>query len=156
MQNGNYKDLGSLTPLSQSLRWKEQLESMILEPWEHVCTLITTGGVLHEWRDSTSYVSGMHKPSTCFFFFFKLFYCCSSTFVSIFTSPLFLTPPTPSSHPQSYAFLAFCPWVLYTCFLMTLLHLPPLSPSPSLLVTVSSFFISMSLVIFCMLVWFVD
>ena len=47
-----------------------------------------------------------------------------------------------------------CPCVLYTCSLMTFfLHYPP-SPSP--LVTVSLFLISMSLVIFCLLVCFVD
>ena len=113
MQNGNYKDLGSLTPLSQSLRWKEQLESMILEPWEHVCTLITTGGVLHEWRDSTSYVSGMHKPSTCFFFFFKLFYCCSSTVVCIYP-PHHPTSTIPTSPPDSTP-PWFCLCVLYSC-----------------------------------------
>ena len=58
-----------------------------------------------------------------FYFFnflsFVLFYWCSRTVVSTFPPPLSPTPPNPSSHPQSYP-LSLCPWVLYTCSLMTL------------------------------------
>ena len=45
------------------------------------------------------------------------FYCCSSTFVSIFT------PPIPVSHPQTHP-LWLSPCVLHTCSLMA----SPLSP----------------------------
>ena len=89
------------------------------------------------------------------FFSFSFFYCCSCTVVSIFPSLLSPAPPTPTSHPQSYP-LWLCPWVLYTCSLMTLSLLSPVTPFPSPLVTVSLFFISMSLVIFYFLVCFVD
>ena len=59
-------------------------------------------------------------------------------------------PPTLSPFP-----LWLCPWVLYTCSLMNLSLLSPIIP-PLPGVTVSLFFISMSLVIFCFLVCFVD
>ena len=62
-----------------------------------------------------------------------------------------LSLPTPDPTP-----LWLCPWVLYTCSLTTLLPLPPLSPPTYPLVPVSLFSISMSLVIFCLLVCFVD
>ena len=57
------------------------------------------------------------------------FYCCSSTIVSIFPPLLYPTPPTPppTLNPTP---LCLCPWVLYTCSLMTLPLLSPISPSP--------------------------
>ena len=73
-----------------------------------------------------------------------------------FPPPLSLTPPTPTSHPQSYPPLAFSMCPLY----VFLDGPPPIFPhypsSPSPLVTVSLFFIPMSLLIFCLLVCFVD
>ena len=50
----------------------------------------------------------------------------------------------------------FCPSVLYTCSRKPCPLFPPLSPPTSPLVTVSLFLISMSLVIFCLLICFVD
>ena len=84
------------------------------------------------------------------------FYCCSSTVVSIFPPSLSSASQTFTSHPQSFPPLWFCPWVLYTCSLMTLSSIFPhyLSP-PSPLVTVS-LFISVTPVVFCLLVCFVD
>ena len=52
--------------------------------------------------------------------------------------------------------LWLCPCVLYTCSLMNLPLFSPIMPPPSPVVTVSLFFISMSLVIFYSLVCFVD
>ena len=62
-----------------------------------------------------------------------------------------LPPPTLNPSP-----LWLCPWVLYTCSLMTLPLPSLLSPCLSPLVTASLFFIPMSLIIFCLLVCFVD
>ena len=86
------------------------------------------------------------------FIFLTFFYCCSSTVVSIFSPPLSTTPPTATSHPQSYPTLALSMDLLY--IILDDLHLlrsyyPPL-PSP--VVTVSLVFISMSLVLFCLFV----
>ena len=66
--------------------------------------------------------------------------------------------PLPTSHPQSFPLWLrpwLCLWVLYTCSLMTLPLLSPIisSPLPS---GYCQFFISMSLVLFCSLVCFVD
>ena len=89
--------------------------------------------------------------------FIFLFYCCSSTVVSI--SLHYSTPTTttaiPTSHPWSYT-LWLCPCVLYTCYLTILPPFPPLSSHTSSLVTIGLFFISVSLVIFCLLICFVD
>ena len=89
-----------------------------------------------------------------FFSIFKLFYCCSITVVSIFMTPLF--PPastqTPTLNPTP---IWLCPWILYTCSLMSLSLLCPIIslPVPS---GYSLFLISMSLVIFWLLVCFFD
>ena len=80
------------------------------------------------------------------------FYCCSIIVVPIF--PLLLSPalPTPISYIQSssvvFDHVAFihASWWPFPL-------LPPLAPSPPL-VTVSLFFISISLGLFCWLVWF--
>ena len=92
--------------------------------------------------------------------FFFFFYCFSSTVVSIFLPPL---PPSQPSPPSTFD-LTSLPWshlplALPMCpvymFLDDPSPLPPLSPPTSHLVTVSLFFISMSLVIFCLLVCFI-
>ena len=62
-------------------------------------------------------------------------------------------PPPPTLNPT---LLCICPWVLYTYSLMSLSLLSPIHPHFSFLITVSLFFIFMSLVIFCLLVCFVD
>ena len=67
-------------------------------------------------------------------------------------SPLPNCPPPPTFNPPPGCLYS---WVLYACF-TTLPLLPLMSSSCSLLVTVSLFFISMSLVPFCLLVCFVD
>ena len=78
-----------------------------------------------------------------------IFYCCSSTVVSIFPPPLSPTPPAPTSHPQAYPPLALSMGPLYMLLDDSSTSFSPLSLSP--LVTVILFFISMSLVIFCLL-----
>ena len=80
------------------------------------------------------------------FFKYSCLYCLSTT------SP---TPAIPIFHPSSYLplILSMCP--LYI-FLKTHPLFPPISPPTSPLVTVSLFFISLTLVIFCLLVCFVD
>ena len=85
-----------------------------------------------------------------FNFYYSFYFYCSSTVVSI------LTPPQPpASHLQTYP-LWLCPCVLYTCSLMDLPFFPHFPSLPSPLVAVSLFFISMFLVVFCLLVCFVD
>ena len=64
---------------------------------------------------------------------------------------LLLFPPTLSPSP-----LSFCPCALYTCSLTTLPLLSLLFPPTSPLVTVRLFFISLALVLFCLLVCFID
>ena len=59
---------------------------------------------------------------------FFIFYCCSSTFVSVSPPPLLPTPAIPTSHPQSYPALALFMCPLYM-FLTNLLPVPPIIPS---------------------------
>ena len=84
--------------------------------------------------------------------FLKLFYCCSITVVCIYPPPF---PIPTAAIPTSLVSMPpwFCPCVLYSC------SRKPFSPSSlplSPLVTVSLFSISVSLVIFCLLVCFID
>ena len=96
------------------------------------------------------------SKSLYFFYFlfncFNFLNCCSSTVVSIFT-PIC---PILASAPQTYPMLVLSMCPLY----MFLDDLSPsflcYTPSTSPLFTVSLFFISMFLVIFCLLVCFVD
>ena len=80
--------------------------------------------------------------------------------VQVQLSPFFphhFPAPHPSPPPPLYPTpLWICPCVLYTCSLTTLPPFHPIIPSHFPLVTVSFFFISMSLVLFCLLVCFVD
>ena len=94
--------------------------------------------------------------SSFLWFLFYFFYCCSSTVVSIFLPTHSPAPPTPISHTQSYPCCGFVhgsfthvPWRPFLFF-------PPLSPPPSPLVTVSLVPISVSLVVFCLLICLVD
>ena len=90
-----------------------------------------------------SHLSRCHIPPTQL-----VFYCFSSTVVSIFTPPHTPASPILASHPQTYP-CWLCPCVLYTCSLMALPLLSPIILSrPSY---VSLFFISMFLVVFCLL-----
>ena len=81
------------------------------------------------------------------------FYCCSSTIVSISPTAFSSTQTIPTSHPQSNPLLALSMCPLYMLFDDS----PPFPPKPptSFLVTTNVFFISMSLVILCLLVCFV-
>ena len=66
------------------------------------------------------------------------------------------TPPIPTSHSHVHP-LWLCPCVLHTCSLMALPLLSPIvSLPPSSLVTVKLFFISVSVIVFCLPVCFVD
>ena len=73
------------------------------------------------------------------------------------------TPPNPLPQPQPSPLPTldlnpfwFCPCVLYRCSWKPFPLFPPLSPPTFPRATVSLFLISMSLVIFCLLVCFVD
>ena len=62
--------------------------------------------------------------SVLYFFFLIIFYCCSNTVVSISPPPLPLySPPSPTLNTT---LLWLCPWVPYTCSLMTLSFLSPI------------------------------
>ena len=88
--------------------------------------------------------------------YFFFFYCYSSTVVSIF-SP-YACPPRPT-HPHLLPSnlptlaLSMC---LYVFLDGTSLIIPYYPSPPSSLVTVSLLFISVSLIVFCLLVCFVD
>ena len=86
----------------------------------------------------------------CFFLFY-FFYCCSSTSVPILPQPWPSTPPIPTSHPCTYP-LWLCTCVFYMCSLTALPLSSPIIRLLFPLVTISLFFISMSLVIFCLFV----
>ena len=92
----------------------------------------------------------------CFSLSFSLsFYCFSSTVVSIMPPLLPTTPATPTFHTLIYPPLTLDMAPLYK-FLDKFLDLSLLlSPLTSPLVTISLLFISVSLVIFCLLVCFV-
>ena len=81
-------------------------------------------------------------------------------FLSLFKySCLHFPPPLPHTPAISTSYLNptalwLCPCVLYTCSLMTLPLFPHYLLPP--LVTVGFFFISMSLILFCSLICFVD
>ena len=82
-----------------------------------------------------------------------MFHCCSCIVASIFLRALSPAPPTPTSHLQSYPPLWLCPWVLYTCSLMTLPFFPiiHLLPPPQLL-SICSLFQCLWLYFSCLLV----
>ena len=108
-----------------------------------ICPLLEEKGHLNAFRQQQKY-----------FFNLCIFYCCSGT-----VSPFSHLPPHPSPlRTLETTPLSLCACVLYTCSLMTLPSLPlsPIIPHyifpPSPLATVSLFFISVSLVIFCFLV----
>ena len=84
--------------------------------------------------------------------FCHFFFVCGCSVIVLLPFPLFLLlvpSPTPQSIPP--------PLFIYSCSLTyPFLFFPPLSTSPSLLVTVGLIFISMSWDIFCSFVSFVD
>ena len=85
------------------------------------------------------------------------FYCCSIT-VALITLPHYspLLYPLPTSPIQSSPLLSLSMGPLYMCLNLTLPLLFSLFLTPSSLATVSLFLISMSVVLFCSLVCFVD
>ena len=87
-----------------------------------------------------------------FFIFFK-FYFYSVTIVCIFSPSLHPTPASPTSLPHLYPPPWFCPCALYSSSYRPLF---PLSLPHSPLAIVTLFLISMSLVIFCLFVCFID
>ena len=103
-----------------------------------------------------SLVFSQFQDLLCYLFYYY-YYCCYYYYYS-YTCPHF--PLLSSALNTSTSYIQFspcclCPWVLYTCYLMTLpLLLPiiPLSP-PFWSLSVC---ISMSLVLFCSLVCFID
>ena len=107
------------------------------------------------------YLSALHQDFCWviwYFFFlfsFKLFYCCSSTVVCIYLPPSPPSQPSPPPSPDSTS-PWLCPCVLYICSRKPFPPLPLVSLPTSPLVTVRLFFISMSLVTFCLFVCFAD
>ena len=89
-------------------------------------------------------------------FLYLFFYCCSTTVVPIFPPSLSPTPLTPTFHTQSNYPHCLCPWVLYTCSLMTLFLLSPiiLLPFPFWLLSVFSFLQFLWIYLFaCLFCW---
>ena len=118
------------------------------------------GGLkLFQSYEVQSYGAGIGLRSKCLFgvggtlIFFLILFNYSCLHFPPNDSPPPQSSPPPTLNPTP---LWFCPCVLYTCSLLPFLRFPPLSPLPSPLATVSLFFISMSLLVFCLLVSFVD
>ena len=104
---------------------------------------------LFKYQKSFSFLGGY----IVFFFLFPagiFFYCCSRTVVPIFPPPLSPAPPTLTSHPPSFPTLALSMGPLYMFLDDPFPSFPYYPPPPSPLVTVSLFFISTSMVIFCL------
>ena len=97
------------------------------------------------------------KLVDCTFFTLKtFFYCCLSTVVSIFPPPCRLFPSPPCLQPSNLPTLALSICLLYIFLEGSSPTIPHYLSPLSRLVTGSLFVISMSLVIFCLLVCFVD
>ena len=92
----------------------------------------------------------LHIVPNSFFLPFLLFYCFSSTVVSILPPPIPSIPAIPTSHPRSYP-LWFCPCVLHTHSWKPSSLFSPLPLPTSFLVTVHLFLNSVSLVILVLL-----
>ena len=94
--------------------------------------------------------------------FFKLLFFVFNYFIVVqLQLPVFTptTPPPPQPSPSPAPASTsnwFCPCVLHSCSWKPFPLFPPLSPPTSPLVTVRLFLISMSLVIFSLLVCFID
>ena len=85
-----------------------------------------------------------------------IFYCCSCTVVSIVLPPLSHPYPYLTSHFQSFCPLALSMGPLYIFLDNTSPFFPHYPPTPTTLIAISLFFMSMSPVIFCLLVCFID
>ena len=99
------------------------------------------------------YLLSENKQDCLLFLFYFILNCYSVTVVPIFPSLPSSTQSTPCSHSQS-PHHCLCSCVIHTCSLTSPFpFFPPLSPSP--LVSVSPFHVSMPVVLFCSLVYFV-
>ena len=102
---------------------------------------------------NTYVLTNQNGQSHSFFSLFLLLFKYSCLHFPATTLPSPTHPYLPSSILPS----CLCPWVLYTCSLTTFPLLSSIIPHPhSPLINVSLFFISMSLVIFCLIVCIVD
>ena len=110
-------------------------------------------GFLYLWNNDFVVYNSISFGSflnTILLHFYFIFYCCFSYSCPIFPHYSPLPYPLPTSHIEPSPSNCLCPWVHYTCSFTWPFHFFPL------LVSVSLFFISMSLVIFCLLVCFAD
>ena len=117
--------------------------------------------LLGKWVASSTLVHslyGLFLLSVLLLFFFACFLLFRYSCLCFPTTTFHPTPPYPPASPTLNPYPLWpCPWVLYTWFLTTLPHFfPCYPPSPSPLVSVSLFLISMSLVICCVLDCFID
>ena len=121
------------------------------------CLIVLLSYLLYILNSRSSF-----QKATSFYFYFlnNFFYCCSSTIVSLSSHLLPPAPPIPSSHPPSYP-----PLALSICLLRMFLdpsltfpfYPPPASPLRRAMGRgINLFFVSMSLVLFCSLICFVD
>ena len=94
--------------MSESVSWKSDFLKLYFL-WMYIRLFITSHPIKF-W----SFCHCHHM-----WFLKKIFYCCSSTAVSIFTPPCPPTPPIPTSYSRNYS-IWLCPSVLYTCSLMAL------------------------------------
>ena len=87
--------------------------------WHISWILINIGKNIYKIHLEVSVLVLIYTFIVLFFLYSYLFYCCSSTVVSIFNPPHPPAPPIPTSHPWTHP-LCLCPCVLYTCSLMDL------------------------------------
>ena len=115
--------------------------------YQKYCFFVTSFS-LKAWRNFSK-IKIFTKLLFISFCFFKFLFKYSCLHFPVTLSP---TPPNPTSHPQSFSPSALSMGPLYMFLDDLSLSFPhylfPLSP----LITVSLFFISMSLVLFCLLV----
>ena len=125
----------------RNLRRRELKQSPCLLE-KYFLSVLSSG--IQQWRKN---------PSRLFFFLFIIAVQIQLSPFPPYNSPMAHPSPPPILNPTP---IWLCLCVLYTCSLTMLPLPPPLSPPLSPLVTVSLFFISMSLIIFCLLFSFVD
>ena len=130
--------------------------SCVLDPAPHCLFQVGAGSMPHRLVSYTEIVSKFFNLNLRFILFFHIVLLLFKYNCLHFLPPLHPTPAIPTFHPWSYPPLALSICPLYMFLFVCSSSFSPLCPPSSHLATVSLFLISMSVVIFCLLVYFVD
>ena len=155
--------------MNTTVAWGESWDCHFSIQRMHLRIDIMVGKIVaSQWRSSwwkiCEYIMSHGKREFRFLFFFKIFNECFSFHFFLIVVQVQLSafhpynshPPYPSPPPTlNPTALWLCPCALYTCSWWPFPFLLPLSPS-HFSSGYCHFFISMSLVIFCLFVCFVD